>query len=540
MSLRVVFRVDASIHTGQGHVMRCLALAEQLRQRGALCRFISAAHPGNLISTVRNQGFAVEEIAPLDKSDWIGDAKATAAALGTEPTDWLVADHYGLDYQWEALLKKHTTHLMVIDDLADRCHDCDLLLDQNPGRLAEDYHRLINPHSQLLIGPEFALLRDEFAEQRKQPNPAGFDPVKKILISLGGTDPNNVTTHVLSVLESARIQSVAQITVILSSKAPWLEAVREQARQSSLLIEVIINPEHMSEILSGIDLAIGAAGVSALERCCIGLPSLLIITAENQRPGALALHALGAAHCLGDLDEYENRLRHLLQEPPPAAYWETISARAKELVDGEGCSRVAHIMSQIAAQPLRRSFIAAAVSSSTPGQLRSVLSGDLPMIFAWRNHPDVRRFMRHSSTLNWHEHLAWFKRRQIAGNSPFIFEIDRVPLGFVQFDKTDSEDCIEWGFYVAPDAPKGIGQRLGKAAISHIFKSTSIHRIIGRVLPGNLRSQRFHERLGFHRMPHLARSESKSDAALIGFSLSRSDWSTANAGSHGEFYEYLR
>ena len=145
--------------------------------------------------------------------------------------------------------------------------------------------------------------------------------------------------------------------------------------------------------------------------------------------------------------------------------------------------------------------------------------------------------MRNRGLLDWDEHVAWFERKEAAGEAPWVFEIDSIPLGFVQFDKTDCPDTVEWGFYVAPDATKGTGQRLGIAAISYIFKREVINQVIGQVTPDNLRSQRFHERLGFHRMSSVASQESSSATPLISFSLSRSEWPGMNTGRHGETHE---
>jgi UDP-2,4-diacetamido-2,4,6-trideoxy-beta-L-altropyranose hydrolase len=537
MKLRVVFRADASIHIGQGHVMRCLALAEQLRQKGAICRFVSAGLPGNLTGTIRSKGFVVEEITPFDQSDWMHDAMASAAALGNDHIDWLVVDHYGLDHQWEGILKGRVARLLVIDDLANRRHDCDFLLDQNPGRLEQDYRSLVDPRCKLLLGPAYALLREEFSKQRTLGKSARDHQIKKLLISLGGTDANNVTAQVISVLESTLVDSITEIKVILSAQAPCLEAVREQARRSSLPIALTVNPELMSELLSDADLAIGAAGVSALERCRVGLPSLLIITAANQRPGALALHALGAAHCLGNLDEFENSLREFFQQELPTEYLEAMSARAREIVDGQGCARIESLMSQTAAKPHKRVSITLDTASTSLGRLRPIVSDDLRLILSWRNHPDIRRHMRNSAVLDWSEHLQWFERKTAAGEPPLLFEIEGIPIGFVQFNATDSSDTVEWGFYVAPDSPKGTGRHLGVAAISHIFHSKKIDHIVGHVMPDNLRSQKFHESLGFQRISPPPHHESSSAILLVSFSLSRSEWLAIDAGRHGEPYE---
>jgi len=182
----IVFRTDAALQIGTGHVMRCLTLAEALAERGAHCRFVCREHSGNLMELIRDRGFdaiglpvesgrlATEASSdePIGAhatwlgADWAVDAEQACAALGDMDADWLIVDHYALDVRWERSLRSRCRRLMVIDDLADRIHDCDLLLDQNLGREPRDYAGLVPDCSAILVGPRFALLRPEFAALR--------------------------------------------------------------------------------------------------------------------------------------------------------------------------------------------------------------------------------------------------------------------------------------------------------------------------------------------------------------------------------------
>jgi UDP-2,4-diacetamido-2,4,6-trideoxy-beta-L-altropyranose hydrolase len=306
-TVRAVFRVDASLEIGTGHVMRCLTLAQALRDRGGSCAFVCRADTGHLIDEVRRRGFAVTAlpagpaVAPSPAhAAWLGaplelDAQQTLASLPGE-TDWIVVDHYALDARWEREMRGDRRRLMVIDDLADRQHDCELLLDANLGRSAADYAPLVPAACVVLAGPRHALLRPEFAALR----PASLArraeaPVRKLLVAMGGVDAPDVTSAALQALAGAALPTDCSITVVMGAHAPWLAQVREAARRLPWPAEVVVNAQDLARRMADSDLAIGAAGTTAWERCCLGLPSLATILAENQRAGAQALFAAGAA-----------------------------------------------------------------------------------------------------------------------------------------------------------------------------------------------------------------------------------------------------
>jgi UDP-2,4-diacetamido-2,4,6-trideoxy-beta-L-altropyranose hydrolase len=246
--MKVVFRVDASLLIGIGHVMRCLTLADALKTQGALCYFISREHPGHLLDVIEQRGYQVNRLeAPLTHaineselthaawlgSTWETDATDTAAILADLQPDWLVVDHYALDHRWEGALAPHYRKLLVIDDLADRPHRCDLLLDQNLGRQPQDYVGLVPTHCQVLTGSQYALLRPEFAAlrpyslQRRQAQPA----LRQLLISMGGVDQPNATGQVLQALKTCALPADCRITVVMGLAAPRLQNVQELARQ---------------------------------------------------------------------------------------------------------------------------------------------------------------------------------------------------------------------------------------------------------------------------------------------------------------------
>lgn len=361
-TMRVIFRADASLQIGTGHVMRCLTLADTLRERaGVQSHFICRAHPGHLADTIRMHGHRVTLLPPPDESQligesmhprpahaaWLGvgwevDGDQTLAALKGEPTaDWLVVDHYALDSNWEGHVRGVYRGLMVIDDLADRHHDCDLLVDQNLGRQAVDYSGLLPESCVTLIGPEYALLRLQFACLRPESLARRKSPkLQRVLISLGGVDGDNVTGEILRTLRKGDLPEECQLTVVLGTHAPWLRSVRQLAATLPWHTDVLVNVGNMARLMADSDLSIGAAGGTAWERCCLGLPTVMLVLADNQRAAAVALGE--RVVLLGSLRDVADGLSKALgfaQE-----HLARLSMLASELVDGRGVERVQEAM----------------------------------------------------------------------------------------------------------------------------------------------------------------------------------------------------
>lgn len=365
-TLSVAFRVDASTLIGSGHVMRCLTLADALAEAGAQCYFVMRQKPGSLESAVRNRGHQVlmlssggaEQSAGHSESEpphagWLGvsweaDATDTLQALRGIELDWLVVDHYALDHRWESQVAGCCRRLMAIDDLADREHWCDLLLDQNLGREPRDYDGLVPGHTKRLIGSAYALLRPEFARARaRSVETRQTRKLGNILVSMGGVDAANVTGNVLRVLETIEVFASCRVTVVLGAACPHINEVMEQAESMHLDTRVVVNANNMAELMSRADLAIGAAGGSAWERCCLGLPSLLVVMAENQRPGAEALKRAGASLSLGWPDAIDETLPRAMREVFAPGRLLEMSQSAAAICDGLGVQRVADTLREV-------------------------------------------------------------------------------------------------------------------------------------------------------------------------------------------------
>ena len=353
-----VFRVDASLQMGSGHVMRCLTLARALRARGVECTFACREHVGHLITFIRDAGFAVEALAIEDTgcsveasmvlahAHWLGanqetDAVACLPLLERVKPQWLIVDHYSLDKTWEALVAGHAEHILVIDDLADRAHYCHLLLDQNLGRKISDYAGLVPAACHVLVGPIHALLRPEFSGLRNESLRFRKESaLNAITISMGGVDEPDATGKVLASLSRCSLSADTYITVIMGGLAPALDRVRQAAAFMPWPTRVLVGINNVAEVLASSDLVIGAVGGSAWERCALGVPTLMVVLAENQRPGAMALAHEEAGLLIGEVDEIESELPRLMEELCSSQKLRDLSKKAASLTDGYGVFRV--------------------------------------------------------------------------------------------------------------------------------------------------------------------------------------------------------
>lgn len=358
--MKIVFRADASTQIGNGHVMRCLTLANELTRQGHECWFVCREHPGNLRSLIASQGHSVmllpapakyapqeEDTASDDYALWLGvpwqeDAIQTLDVISPLIPDWLVVDHYALDAQWERSLSSAVGDIMVIDDLANRSHACALLLDQNLGRVASEYDGLLPEGCKRLIGPQYALLRPEFAALRKQSLSRRRNPkLKRILISLGGVDRTNVTGQILTALAYSSLPASTELDIIMGASAPCLREVSHQAKQLQFNARVNVNVQDMAERMCLADLSVGAAGGTSWERCCIGLPSVTVILAKNQQAIAKAL-AKNKAGLLVDNPQVTEELTGLIEiYAGDVKLQRLLSQNAAKVCDGRGVSRVA-------------------------------------------------------------------------------------------------------------------------------------------------------------------------------------------------------
>ena len=334
--------------------MRCLTLADALREKGAEVTFVCREHHGHLFELIESSGHQLLRL-PLVTSSiegrlahayWLDasqeeDARQTAEALKTiGRADWLIIDHYALDVEWETAMRSCAKRIMVIDDLADRVHDCDVLLDQNLhlADMETRYERLVPARCKKLLGPKYALLRPEFREARSKLKMRDGS-VKRIFVFFGGSDVTNETAKALRAIQQLGRPDLA-VDVVIGSANPHQEEITglcAQLPHAALHRQV----NNMAELMSKADLAIGAGGSTTWERCAMGLPTLVITLAKNQRSVAFELSRQGLIRWLGDNDEVDTGLIYqaidMLIRKGLNADW---SRLCQAVVDGMGLSRV--------------------------------------------------------------------------------------------------------------------------------------------------------------------------------------------------------
>lgn len=350
--LKVAFRVDSSKSIGTGHVMRCLVLAAKLSKYSYVPIFFVSEQPGEITFKIKEFGF---EIIRLD-TNVISDNSMCSIQLDAEITlhhcqklncRMLIVDHYSLDAEWEKTVRPVLDWLFVIDDRANRPHLADVLLDQNVGRRIRDYEKLVPSSCHMLIGPQFALLRDEFNLKRTKGILREFKKPLSAIISFGGSDLDNASGRVLEfIYEKAEYFPIVEIKVVLGRNSLWIDSLKKQIQRAPIKSKLLVEVPDMSEKFLWADIAIGAGGTTSWERCCMGLPSLLINIADNQSEISAELDRLGAAKMIGMIEDehWKNEFFDFLVSPELEKKLENMSKAAYNLSDGNGAARVANIL----------------------------------------------------------------------------------------------------------------------------------------------------------------------------------------------------
>ena len=361
MGKKILIRVDASKNIGTGHVMRCLTLANEAKRHGWTTCIVLRDPDTNIVAYLSSLGHDVKELVSsnyskgnsgntLEHGDWLTvsqtqDAHETADIVRDFKPDWLVVDHYAIDSTWLSIIEKYGAKILVIDDLGDRDLICDLLLDQNLGASAAKYIGKVSRNCRLLLGPDFALIRDEFKEWREKSLKDRFDrDVKNILITMGGVDANNYTLKVLRELTKSKYATDCVMTTILGGSYPHKKALYEFLGSSALNVSIISDVKNMAEIMSSADICIGAAGSTSWERCCLGLPTLTFAIADNQIPilDELVKHACTIASSVNricvDFDSLISK-DHI-------AVLKRLSSNSASVTDGKGVQRVLNQLEQ--------------------------------------------------------------------------------------------------------------------------------------------------------------------------------------------------
>ena len=438
----ILFRCDASLSIGSGHLMRCRTLARELQRRGAEITFLCRRQPGDLV-TLLEQEFPVLALPeqPLEPcyglegrelyGAWLGCSQTIDAAqclealaqAGITSASWLVADHYGLDARWEAQLLgglaggAAAPKLLVIDDLADRPHQADLLLDQNFfGEATEQrYQGLVPPQCRQLLGPHYALLGLEYAQLH--PLVPQRTELRRVLVFFGGVDPANLTCRALEALIDPALAHLA-VDVVLGRQSPYRQVVEELvARRPYTTLHGPL--PSLAGLIARADLAIGAGGATTWERACLGLPSLVVAIAANQLPFAQALDQAGYLKLLGDgASVNAEQIRSVLLARIAEQY---ADEGGHDLTDGWGVSRLSMAMQR----------------PQGDISLRPVTEADESLLLHWANDSQVRANSFSPEPIDPVDHHHWFHTGQANPNRLQLIakSADGCPIGQIRFDR---------------------------------------------------------------------------------------------------------
>lgn len=483
MEKTLLIRADASVVMGTGHVMRMIALAQAWRQSGGKVVFLCSDITPPLVQRIREEDFPIEWITAAPGSfDDLEDTTAAVsrnAACGRTISVALDGYQFGADFQLG--LKETGCRLLVVDDCGHAgAYRADIVLNQNISAREELYARR-DEDTELVLGPRFALLRREFVDHRGWvrtiPNQA-----KKLLVTLGGTDADNVTKRVIDALAGSDLE----VKVAVGGSNPHLPSLRQAAKAAiggKTRVELVVNESDMPSLMQWADMAVAAGGSTSWELAFTGLPSLFIILAENQKENARELERQGFGLCLGGHSEFDaNSFRRTLDSlAVDGALRAGFAAGGRDIVDGLGAHRVAVLL-----------------KGQADLELHPVTEADCELLWEWTNDPATRANSFDSSHIPLLRHKEWCHAKLNDPQCSFWIatNVEFGKIGVVRFDRHDSESIIS--VVLAPHARgKGYGKKLISSACDRIFASSEVDLVRAFIKPANKASVRAFESAGF-------------------------------------------
>lgn len=486
--MKVAFRVDSADYIGMGHIVRCLTLAEKLRINGAEVFFVTRNHRNNYNEKILEKNFALLLLPRLNikinnenYSSWLGisqveEANQILEALKDHLIDWMIIDHYGISSKCESILKKYIKNIMVIDDLVKEKHNCDVILNTNffsdNFRL---YEKLLPSKCTLLLGPKYALIRDEYSNTNKKRicNKTEF----RILVFLG-TDPENLITKILEALSVDALKHI-YIDLVIGNNNPYERLLQQKANIRKRVI-IYKSLPNLIELMRNSDLSIGAGGITLWERIYFSLPTILICTAENQKRMCITASNLGLVDYLGSSKLLNNT--KLVKSVLKAVNKKNLSKNLDYLVDGKGAFRVAKMITK---------------GEINPYSITLAKQDDAPIFFKWLDHKVVNHKSSSADKDSFHEYEK--KLSNSINNesiSIFILKYHDEPAGKISFKVKRNKAIIN--FLVNPKFSKlHLEQKLIELGCQ-IFSKDKTISFIAEVLSSNKKLCNIYRLLGFY------------------------------------------
>jgi len=475
----LLIRADASPSIGTGHIMRCLALAQAWQEysQGSPVVFVTADNVPALEARLVDEGILIEHLSAARGST--EDALDTARLAHAHAAEWIVADGYQFDAEYQCSLKQHGFRLLSVDDYGHAAHYCcDLLLNQNISA-QEGWYGSRGPYTKLLLGTGYALLRREFLARRSWTREIS-PKARRILVTMGGADPAEATERALDAVELLE-EVDFEVKMVIGAANRQRQVLSRRAKESRIPVEVVGPATGMPEMMAWADIAISAAGGTLWELLFMQVPTIAISIAANQGPAARRLGELGATISF-DLESLNSAdLAHVIQRLIHSDSMRTrMATGGRKIVDGNGASRVVH-----------------ALKGNQGLSLRKAELSDSRLLWEWANDAEVRRASFHQESIAWETHVKWLNAKlNDSGTMLFIAEHDSMPVGQIRYETSGVEALVS----ISLDRKirgKGFSSTFMRLGSQQVFLKTKVEIIHAYIRPDNRGSIRAFQSAGF-------------------------------------------
>jgi UDP-2,4-diacetamido-2,4,6-trideoxy-beta-L-altropyranose hydrolase len=494
--MNLLFRADASVQIGTGHVMRCLALAQAWQDAGGRAVFAMAQTTPSIQTRLASEG--CEELSISVDPGTSVDASEAIALAREHHCDWIVVDGYQFDADYQRALKAAGCKVLFVDDFGHATHySADVVLNQNVSASAELYFSR-EPETQLLLGPRYCLLRREFSAWRdwkREVPPVG----RQVLVMMGGSDPENLTARVIGALALVKVEGL-EATVVVGGSNPHSDMLQACAAQSGLKITVRTNVSNVAEFMAAADVAVSAAGSTCWELCVTRLPALLIDVADNQTALATELDRRECAIHIGTKTASAEKIaKELTRLLASHELRQALAQRSRRLVDGNGAGRVVSALRGTPELPEARL------------QVRRARHEDSRLLWEWANDADVREASFSPASIPWETHVAWFAEKLGSGANHsqeksviFIAELMAedelgMPVGQIRFEVLPDGSWEVDVSLVSAARGRGLGSALIRLGVQELINNRRSATVHAFVKPGNAASVKAFEDANFQR-----------------------------------------